>query len=140
MYDRAYFITNESLKKCNALNNSAVSFCLSITMYVALFYLRINLYAKLNLKPRHFIDIVNCKLSFQRFVHALFIYFFHKLFLVENRIFTFIDNVFLHEGIQMHRSRSVSSHYSSWSSQIYHSDCDYANKDCRHRTDHCSVN
>lgn len=67
MCDRAYFITNESFKKCNALNNSAASFCLSITMYVALFYLRINLYAKLNLRPRHFIDIVNCKLSFQRF-------------------------------------------------------------------------
>jgi len=57
-----------------------------------------------------------------------------------NRIFTSIEGVFLHEGIRTHRSRSISSRYSSWPSQIYHSDGDYANKDCRHHTGHRNVN
>lgn len=71
--------------------------------------------------------------------HAPLIFFFTN-YTWWKIAFLYLLATYLHEGIQMHRSGNVSLRYSSWALQIYHSDGDHANKDCRHHRGHRSVN
>lgn len=107
-------------------------------LVVYILFMCINLYK--NLKACHFIDVVNRKFLSKTRLRSLNFSAQVTLDGKSNFYIIFIHGVFLHERIRMHRSGNVSPRYSSWPLQIYQSDGDHANKDCRHRTGHRSVN